>query len=131
GVGRFGAHAMKNSSYYWMDGEDKYSIIARDRWTPETSATASYPRLTTTNSNNNFRSSDFWLYSTDRFDLAKVQVSYNLPKGLFAKSFVNEIGVYINGSNLLTVSSEREVLELNVGRAPQNRFFNLGVKAIF
>ena len=131
GVGRFGAHAMKNSSYYWMDGEDKYSIIARDRWTPETSATATYPRLTTTNSNNNFRSSDFWMYSTDRFDLAKVQVSYNLPKGLFAKSFVNEMGVYINGSNLLTLSSEREALELNVGRAPQNRFFNLGVKAIF
>ena len=131
GVGRFGAHAMKNSSYFWMDAEDKYSIIARDRWTPETSETASYPRLTTTNSNNNFRSSDFWLYSTDRFDLAKVQISYNLPNTLFAKSFVNELGVYISGSNLLTVSSNREVLELNVGETPQNRFFNLGVKAIF
>lgn len=131
GVGRFGAHAMKNSSYFWIDGEDKYSIIVRDRWTQETSETASYPRLTTTNSNNNFRSSDFWLYSTDRFDLAKVQISYNLPKALYAKSFVSELGVYINGSNLLTVSSEREILELNVGQTPQNRFFNLGLKAIF
>lgn len=131
GIGRFGAHAMKNSSYFWMDGEDKYSIVARDRWTPETSETATYPRLTTTNSNNNFRNSDFWLYSTDRFDLAKVQISYNLPTELFAQSFVQELGVYVNGANLLTVSPEREILELNVGSAPQNRFYNLGVKAIF
>ncbi|MDN3594428.1 SusC/RagA family TonB-linked outer membrane protein [Zunongwangia endophytica] len=131
GIGRFGAHAMKNNSYFWMDGEDKYSVIARDRWTPETSETATYPRLTTTNSNNNFRSSDFWLYSTDRFDLAKVQISYNLPKALFRKSFVEELGVYVNGANLLTISPEREILELNVGSAPQNRFYNLGLKAIF
>src|SRR5690606_5031855 len=130
GVGRFGAHAMKNSSYVWIDGEDKYSSIVRDRWTQETSETASYPRLTTTNSNNNFRSSDFWLYSTDRFDLAKVQISYNLPNALYAKSFVSELGVYIRGSNLLTVSSNREVLELNVGGTPQNRFRYLGVRAI-
>ncbi|MFT3738172.1 MAG: SusC/RagA family TonB-linked outer membrane protein [Breznakibacter sp.] len=25
GTGRFGAYAMKNSSYYWVDGDDKYS----------------------------------------------------------------------------------------------------------
>lgn len=131
GIGRFGAHAMRNSSYFWMDGEDKYSIIARDRWTPETSETATYPRLTTSNSNNNFRSSDFWLYSTDRFDLAKVQISYNLPKELFRKSFVEELGVYVNGANLLTISPEREILELSVGSEPQNRFYNIGVKAIF
>lgn len=131
GIGRFGAHGMKDSSYFWMDGDDKYSVVARNRWTPETSETATYPRLTTTNSNNNFRSSDFWLYSTDRFDLAKVQLSYNLPKELFHQTFVQELGIYVNGVNLLTVSPERKVLEMNVGSAPQNRFYNLGVKAIF
>ena len=130
-MGRFGAYAMRNNSYFWVDGEDKYSEVVRDRWTPETSETATYPRLTTTTSNNNFRSSDFWMYSTDRFDLAKVQVSYNLPKTMFNKSFVQEIGVYVGGTNLLTVSPEREILELSVGGAPQNRFYNLGIKAIF
>ena len=131
GMGRFGAHAMRNNSYFWVDGEDKYSEVVRDRWTPETSETATYPRLTTTTSNNNFRSSDFWMYSTDRFDLAKVQISYNLPKAMFNRSFVQEIGVYVGGTNLLTVSPEREILELSVGGAPQNRFYNLGIKAIF
>src|SRR5690606_20717567 len=40
---RYGSYAMRNNSYFWVDGEDKYSITVRDRWTPETSSTATYP----------------------------------------------------------------------------------------
>ena len=65
-------------------GEDKYSIITRDRWTPETADTATFPRLTTQNSANNYRSSDYWIYKTDRIDLAKIQLSYELPQNLTA-----------------------------------------------
>src|SRR5690606_15611275 len=78
GTARMGAYAMRNNNYFWVNGEDKYSEVVRGRWTAETSATATYPRLTTLNGDNNFRNSDFWLYSTDRFDLARVQISYAL-----------------------------------------------------
>jgi hypothetical protein len=47
------------------------------------------------------------------------------------KSFVRELGVYVNGFNLWTFSENRETLELNVASSPQTRFFNLGVKALF
>lgn len=130
-VGRFGANAMKSSAYFWVDGEDKYSEVVRDRWTEATKTTAMYPRLTTLNSDNNFRSSDFWIYKTNRFDLTKVQVTYDLTDLLKMKSFVREFGVYVNGFNLLTVSDNREIMELNVGSSPQTRFFNIGVKALF
>ncbi|WP_268223670.1 SusC/RagA family TonB-linked outer membrane protein [Sinomicrobium oceani] len=130
-TGRFGAHAMRNNSYFWIDGEDKYSEVVRGRWTEETANSADYPRLTTLNSDNNLRSSDFWMYSTNRFDLSRVQVSYKLPERLFKGSFVREMGVYLNGANLLTIASERKLLELNVGGAPQTRFYNLGIKALF
>jgi TonB-linked SusC/RagA family outer membrane protein len=131
GVGRYGAYGMKNSSYFWVDGEDKYSIVVRDRWTPANQASAKYPRLTTFNSDNNFRSSDFWLYKSNRFDLSKVQVSYDMTGLLSNKAFVKELGVYVSGFNLLTISAEREVMELNVGTAPQTRLYNLGIKAMF
>ncbi len=131
GIGRYGAYGMKNSSYYWVNGEDKYSIVVRDRWTEATANTAKYPRLTTTSGDNNFRNSDFWLYTTNRFDLAKVQISYQLPESLLKKTFVHEMDVYVNGFNLLTTAPERKALELNVGSAPQTRFFNIGVKAVF
>jgi hypothetical protein len=131
GLGRYGAHAMKNSSYFWMAGEDKYSEIARERWTEDTRATATYPRLTTLGRDNNFRNSDFWLYRSNRFDLPKVQISYDLPQSVLGKSFVKELGVYASGFNLLTLSKERELMEMNVGNAPQTRFYNVGVKALF
>lgn len=131
GTGRYGAYGMKNSSYFWVDGEDKYSVVVRDRWTADNQANAKYPRLTTFNSDNNFRGSDFWLYKANRFDLAKVQVSYDMTGLIRNKAFVKELGVYVSGFNLLTLSSEREVMEMNVGTAPQTRLYNLGVKAMF
>ena len=131
GTGRFGAYAMKNNSYFWVDGEDKYSIVVRDRWTEATKATATYPRLTTLNSDNNFRSSDFWLYSTNRFDLTKVQIGYQLPERILKNKFVKDFNLYVSGYNLLTISGEREIMEMNVGGAPQTRFYNLGLKAMF
>jgi len=131
GVGRAGAIGIKNSNYFWVNGQDKYSEIVRNRWTEETMGTATYPRLTTSGGNNNFRNSDFWQYTTDRFDLARVQVSYTFPENLISSDFVQEFGVYVNGANLLTIASNREILELNTGSAPQTRFFNIGVKALF
>lgn len=130
-TGRFGAYAMKTNSYFWVDGEDKYSIVVRDRWTPATADAAKYPRLTTFNSDNNFRSSNFWLYKTNRFDLSKVQISYDLSSLLINKKFVRELGVYVSGFNLLTISKERDIMEMNIGSAPQTRLFNAGIKALF
>ena len=131
GTGNFGAYGLKNSSYYWVDGDDKYSAIVRNRWTPETAATATYPRLSARSSGNNFRSSDYWLYKTDRFDLAKVQITYDLPKRILRNTFINELSAYVSGANLLTISKERKHMEMNVGSAPQSRFYNIGVKAVF
>lgn len=131
GTGRFGAKAMKNSSYFWVDGEDKYSIVVRDRWTEETKNTATYPRLTTSNSDNNFRSSDFWLYSSNRFDLAKVQISYKFPESILGNGVFRNLNAYVNGFNLLTIAGEKDIMETNINTAPQTRFFNLGVKASF
>lgn len=130
-TGRYGANALKNNSYFWINGEDKYSEIVRDRWTPETAETASYPRLTTNNSDNNFRNSDFWMYKTNRFDLSKVQISYDFPSDFFGKGILKELGAYVNGFNLLTFAKEKETMQLNIGQTPHTRFFNFGVKALF
>jgi hypothetical protein len=102
-----------------------------DRWTEETKATATYPRLTTTNGSNNFRNSDFWMYKTDRFNLAKVQITYDLPQSLIQNSVFESISTYVSGADLLTISKEKDILELEFDSAPQTRFFNIGLKATF
>jgi hypothetical protein len=130
-TGYSGAYAMKDNTYHWVYGDRKYSEVVRDRWTEETAETALYPRLTTSSGGNNFRSSDYWLYKTDRINLAKIQLTYDLPPKLLTNFLFKEISAYISGSNLLTISPEREILEMNIGSAPQNRFYNVGVKALF
>lgn len=131
GIGGFGGHAFKSNSYWWVHGDGKYSAAVRDRWTPETADAAKYPRLTTEAGQNNFTNSDFWLYSTSRFDLAKVQLTYDFPKTMFNGCFVKGLSVYVSGNSLLTLAKEREILEMSVGSAPQTRFYNLGVKVSF
>lgn len=131
GTAGMGNYGLKDSSYYQVSGDDKYSAVVRDRWTPETAATATYPRLSALSSSNNFRTSDFWMYKANRFDLAKIQITYDMPKTWLAKTFVRELSAFVSGANLLTVSKEREHMELNVGSAPQSRFYNIGIKAVF
>ena len=128
GNGQFGAYGMKNNSYYNMQSTDKYSVNARGRWTPETADVATHPRLTTYSSANNSAASTFWIYSTDRFNLRKVQLTYDFPKTLFDGKWVKALSVYLNGNDLLTISKNRKLMETNVGYAPQTRFYNLGVK---
>ena len=131
GNGQFGAKAMMNGGYYFMSGEAKYSVNARGRWTPETAATATHPRLTTLAAGNNAANSTFWLYSTDRINLRKVQLTYDFPKEMFDGKVVKALSVYLNGNDLLTISKHRKMMETSVGYAPQTRFYNLGVKATF
>lgn len=132
GTGNNGGNAMRNSSYFWVSGDAKYSEIVQDRWTPATAATATYPRLSSLQNVNNFRNSDFWLYKTDRFNLAKVQLTYTLPDNVFgSKSFVAGLMVYVSGSNLYTFSKNRELLDLSIGTVPQFRNYNIGIRAKF
>jgi hypothetical protein len=68
------------------------------------------------------------MYSTDRFNLRKVQLTYDFPSEMFEGKWVKALSIYLNGNDLLTISKERKHMETSVGSAPQTRFYNLGVK---
>ena len=70
GSGQTGAVAFKNNSYYWNRGTSKFSEIVMGRWTEETKETATYPRLSTSNGDNNLRNSTFWMYKNNVFRLS-------------------------------------------------------------
>ena len=128
GNGQFGGKTVNNGSYYYMSGENKYSVNARGRWTPETADVATHPRLTTYTSYNNAAASTFWLISTDRFNLRKLQITYDFPQEVLKSKYVKALSIYLSGNDLLTISKHRKIFETSVGYAPQTRFYNLGVK---
>lgn len=80
GSGQTGAMAFKNNSYYWNKGTSKFSEVVMGRWTEETKGTATYPRLSTGNGDNNYRNSTFWTYKNNVFRLSNVQLTYNFRK---------------------------------------------------
>jgi TonB-linked SusC/RagA family outer membrane protein len=131
GNGQSGAIGFRNSSYFWVRGNSKFSDVVWGRWTEQTKNEATYPRLTSTQGNNNYQNSTFWMYKNNRFNLARVQFTYDFDTKIFKSSFVKGMSVYVLGDNLLVLSKERKLMETNIGTAPQYRFYNLGLRATF
>ncbi len=128
GTGNWGGQRFpRRQQYYYATGTDKYSAEMRNAWTPETAATATLPRLTTGNGANNTVASDYWIYSTDAFRLAKLQLTYDMPESLMKKCFLSGASIYVSGSNLFTFGKNRKILDTNIGSAPAYRLFNVGL----
>jgi TonB-linked SusC/RagA family outer membrane protein len=131
GHGRRGATAMKRGDYYWVDGDSKYSSVVLNRWTEETKNTATYPRLSSVANNNNFQNSNFWLYSTDYFYLDRMQLTWDLPDKTTRRLALNNLSLFVNGSGLLRISENKDILDLNVGSEPQYRYYSVGANIGF
>jgi TonB-linked SusC/RagA family outer membrane protein len=131
GTGQTGGNNHYNNPYYWVFGERKYSETALNRWTPETASTATYPALTTGSGANNFRTSTFWLEEDIFFTLNAAQLTYNVPRRLTTRISMNNLKVYVRGSNLLMLSDIKDKKQLNIGSEPQFRTFAIGVNAHF
>lgn len=131
GEGRSGYDYYQSSDYFWVDGDDKYSEVVLGRWTPETAETATYPRLTSKTSNNNYQNSTFWLKDGRYFSLNNVQLTYDFSRELLQKISLKGLSLYVRGSNLLMISEDSEYRQLNIGSEPQYRNFALGSRIKF
>lgn len=128
GKGQSGAEYYLNSDYYWVNGNDKYTEIVRGRWTEATAATATYPRLTTGSGTNNFRTSTFWLYDKSYFDIRRIQLTYEFKNNVCKCLGMKDLSVNVAGSDLFSFAPNKDILDLNVGTAPQYRNVTLGLK---
>jgi hypothetical protein len=129
GTGQVGSDSHFSSPYYWVYGNGKYSEVVWDRWTPETADIATYPRLSTMSSPNNFRTSTYWQYKDNWFKIHTIQLNYTFP-GLSSIG-LNEMRFFIKGNNLIKFSKIKEKTNLNVGLAPQMRTVALGLNFTF
>lgn len=79
------------------------------RWTPETAATATYPRLTAGNNINNTQASSFWVRSGDYFRVRNLSVGYTLPFKLSNRFNISQVRLFLNGQNLFTKADDEYV----------------------
>jgi len=131
GEGRSGSKNFRESSYYWMDGTDKYSEIALQSWTQETKNTAKYPRISSQSNSNNLRRSSFWLYKNDYFNLERVQLNYAMPQNVTKALSMHDLIISLNATDLFQAAKNRKIRELRVGNEPYYTVYSLTLKANF
>lgn len=134
GTAELGVDSYKNNSYYWVRGENKYSVVALDRYHPENNPEGQYPRLTTTQGDNNFLASTFWIQDASFFRLKNVELSYTISNKR-ANSLIKKIKLFGRGTNLFVLSSEKdldpEVMNAGVTNYPVYRTITGGVTLTF
>lgn len=120
--------------------QSQFQPIHQERWTPQTAATAKFPRLTTnptTISSPSSYMSDFWLIDATYLRLKTVELGYQLPDRWLPLK-INNARAYLSGYNLFTWTNyslyqqDPEVTSNTAGDAYQNqRVVNLGIQIGF
>ena len=113
------------------------STIWRDRWT-SSNQDASLPKIRIPGGVN-YNVSHSW-FMTDRsyLRLKNLQIGYNLPASWLEKNFLQSVRIYVNGTNLFTVSDyigidpERNARDTNgLAGYPQLKMYTAGVNVKF
>lgn len=125
GTGSTGASNNRTGDYYRTYGTTlkfpEHLKQAYSATNPDVSAL--YPRLTTTSSAHNFRTSDFWLYKNNYFSIPVMQLTYNFIGK--PKSVVKNAKVYLRGSNLIRYNTRSEFVNVSLS-APKTQSFTIG-----
>ncbi len=66
---------------------------------------AKYPRLTNTTKNNNYATSDFWIFNGRYFRLKNVTIGYTLPAEWTKKAYIQKARFYFSASDLFTIDN--------------------------
>lgn len=131
GTAQSGSDQMYNSPYYQFYGDEKYSVLARNAWTPATASTATYPRLSSLANNNDLQNSSFWLDSYNYVSLDRLQLTYTTNTKFASKIYAKSLNFYVRASNVFDFSKNRDKQQLNIGTEPQYRFFAAGLQIQF
>ena len=71
----------------------------------DTRATATFPRLTTQQNDNNYRSSSFWIRNNNYLKLSNLEIGYDFAAIKAVKNAkISKCRLYLSGNNLLTIS---------------------------
>ena len=120
------------NAYEWAKGAWVYYPEAK----LDNRQTATFPRLTTQQNDNNYRSSSFWIHANNYLRLRNVEVGYDfasLPAVKRAK--VSKLRLFLTAYNMFTLSSILRDYKMDPETAnygyPATKSCNLGVQISF
>jgi len=133
-TGVYSGGIMDNTSMtkpFYHDGNSPFYLV-ENSWTPDNTG-AYFPRLSLDSSSNNAYSSTRWYRPGDYLRLKTMQLGYTLPAKITKKVGIQRVRVYVEGSNLFTLSHvgkyniDPELPSVNNGYYPQQRVMSVGL----
>ena len=133
GVTRRTAYLSGNTYWAFMN-QYAAPASATQRWTPETAATAVYPRLSTQAVANNTQYSDFWQVDGSFLKLRYVELGWTAPEKFSRSLRADSIRLFLNGTNLFSLHRLGRLVNADpegLSGFPQMRTVSLGLKVQF
>lgn len=101
----------------------------KDAWS-ETNKSATYPRLTLTNTSNDTQYNSYWLRKADFLKIQNVQIGYTLPQAVTEGIGIKSLRFYLSGQNLATITGY-DGFDPEGGWYPLSRTFAFGLNLQF
>lgn len=124
---------LNTKDIFWpLYNNGNISTFSNDRWTPETAATATLPRLTPERNNNNYIASTVWQRDASYLKLRTLEFYYNLPSNIINKVKLNKAKLFVRGLNLFSIDNINIMDPEETGKVyPTLRSCNVGVSIEF
>lgn len=120
--------ASYGNIFFPLRSNQKISTFVQHPWTPETKATAMYPRLSTLENANNYRTSSFWLRNGDFIKVRSLELGYNFSNAFLKKTGLGMSRFFVRGMNLFTMDKFKYSDPENISGYPTMRSVNMGFK---
>jgi TonB-linked SusC/RagA family outer membrane protein len=120
--------------YYFQafQNNGKAGTIALNRWTAATAGSATYPRLSTLNDDNNFRYSTLWQHDGSFIKLRSIELGYTFPERISQMVMLSDARIFVNGTNLFSLDHMEGYRDPEIGSGyPAVKSFSVGVRVQF
>lgn len=121
--------------HYYLRWALNHDAMILDRWHETKNPDGSMPRVDVSDKGKNKEFSDFWLRDASFLRVKNVNLNYNIPKALYEKVGIRDVGVYFSIQNLWTFTDfpgqEVDSTVDPMTGVPQPRTFMLGFRATF
>lgn len=123
---------LGGSRFAAFQGSGQIAELALGRWTPQTAATATYPRLSSEVSNqNNYRFSSFWQRDGSFIKLRSAEIGYTISDKALKRLHLSGTRFFVNGTNLFTWDKIKEGDADALYGYPQMRTLSIGARLHF
>jgi TonB-linked SusC/RagA family outer membrane protein len=124
---------LNTQSVFWPLVNNKtISAFSDNHWTPTTANSATLPRLTTIDNDNNFRSNSTWIENGSYLKLRSAEVYYDLPKTIIEKLKLDKARIFVRGMDLFSIDKVKVMDPEEIGTGyPTLKTFYLGINVAF